>query len=292
MPCNLLETQEAACESGIGKISSQIGLLQLIAQLSCEIADTEATNAIVDSFVTRSGISNQTQIDAVTALVQSARDHGWWEKCDLIYPFVGGSAAAHAQNLKSSSFTITWVGAVTHNANGITGDGATGYGFTNYVPSVNGVNLTLNSVHIYAYKRTHPTIIGSLYYGAGTSGLRRLGVTAGTPSSVFGGWFVNGPAILTINVTSLGGFCINRDDPLNADFYYASSVVTVSTPVGASIPNNNLTILARNSANPSVIALCDVNLAAFTIGGALTQSEFIVMNSDIQTFQTANGRQV
>lgn len=39
MPCDLITTEEAACESGIGKIESQTRLLKLIAQLSCEIAD-------------------------------------------------------------------------------------------------------------------------------------------------------------------------------------------------------------------------------------------------------------
>lgn len=39
MACDLITTELAACESGIGKIDSQTRLLQLIAQLSCEIAD-------------------------------------------------------------------------------------------------------------------------------------------------------------------------------------------------------------------------------------------------------------
>lgn len=38
MACDLLTTELAACASGIGKIESQTRLLQLIAQLSCEIA--------------------------------------------------------------------------------------------------------------------------------------------------------------------------------------------------------------------------------------------------------------
>lgn len=39
MACDLIATELAACESGIGKIDSQTRLLRLIAQLSCEISD-------------------------------------------------------------------------------------------------------------------------------------------------------------------------------------------------------------------------------------------------------------
>ncbi len=40
MACELETTQEAACESGIGKLDSPIVLLQIIAQLTCELADS------------------------------------------------------------------------------------------------------------------------------------------------------------------------------------------------------------------------------------------------------------
>jgi len=39
MACEYEAVQEAACASGIGKLDSQVKLLQVIAQLLCEIAD-------------------------------------------------------------------------------------------------------------------------------------------------------------------------------------------------------------------------------------------------------------
>ncbi len=39
MSCELSTTQAAACSSGIGKLTDTVKLLQVIAQLSCEIAD-------------------------------------------------------------------------------------------------------------------------------------------------------------------------------------------------------------------------------------------------------------
>lgn len=38
MACNLSTTQTAACASGIGKLDNPVELLQVIAELSCEIA--------------------------------------------------------------------------------------------------------------------------------------------------------------------------------------------------------------------------------------------------------------
>lgn len=38
MPCNLATVQAAACTSGIGKLTDPVHLLQVIAELSCELA--------------------------------------------------------------------------------------------------------------------------------------------------------------------------------------------------------------------------------------------------------------
>lgn len=49
----------------------------------------------------------------------------------FLYPFVGGTAVAHSFNLADpASGRITWVDTVTHNVNGITGDGVSGLGNT------------------------------------------------------------------------------------------------------------------------------------------------------------------
>lgn len=39
MACSLATTQANACTSGIGKLTDMVKLLQVIAELSCEIAD-------------------------------------------------------------------------------------------------------------------------------------------------------------------------------------------------------------------------------------------------------------
>ena len=50
---------------------------------------------------------------------------------EFVYPFVGGSAAAHSFNLVDpTKGRITWVGGVTHDQFGATGNGTSGFGKT------------------------------------------------------------------------------------------------------------------------------------------------------------------
>ncbi len=39
MPCDVDDTLEAACTSGIGKVDDEVMLLRIIAQLTCELVD-------------------------------------------------------------------------------------------------------------------------------------------------------------------------------------------------------------------------------------------------------------
>ena len=101
------------------------------------------TDSDAQDFFVRSGITNNTQKNAVNNLVLSLKSANIWTKMRALYPFVGGTASTHAQNLKSTSYTVTWDGAV-HNANGITGNG-----------NANNTGLLLSS-----------TTPGSIAYGA------------------------------------------------------------------------------------------------------------------------------
>ena len=52
-------------------------------------------------------------------------------KFTAVYPFVGESAVPHAFDLMGN-YDITWSGGLTHNAQGVTGNGSTGYGDTGF----------------------------------------------------------------------------------------------------------------------------------------------------------------
>lgn len=241
----------------------------------------------VGSFIDRANITNSAQIAALNALVLSAHAHGWWEKCDLIYPFVGGNANAHAQNLRSSGFTITWNGAVTHNANGITGDGATGYGNTTYNP-VSAGQMTVNSAHLGAYIRTEPGASTRCYVGS-SNGTNFINLFNGSVALRVN-YSVNDTALQVQVVTALAFTSASRIDSANKHLY-SSGVDNSAVRASTSIPGFPLFVLARNvSGAPANIG--NANLAGLTAGSGIDFATYQLMATDWQAFQTALGRQV
>ena len=105
------------------------------------------------AFITAAGITNPTQQGAINTLVVALKGYSIWTKFKAIYPIVGGVASSHAVNLKTpGTFNLTFASGVTHSANGMVGNGSSGYADTNFTPSTNG--MLLNSAHLSFYSRT------------------------------------------------------------------------------------------------------------------------------------------
>ena len=74
---------------------------------------------------------------------------GIWTPMKAIYPMVGASAAACAQNLKSSSFTGTFTSGWTFASTGVTPNGTSAYFNTGFNPNA---QLTFTNAHMSVYK--------------------------------------------------------------------------------------------------------------------------------------------
>ena len=84
-----------------------------------------------DAFIKAAGITDSTQQTAIKTLVNDLNGYGLWSKMKAIYPMVGGNATAHSYNLKDTTkFKITWNGGITHDSNGVLGNGTNGYADT------------------------------------------------------------------------------------------------------------------------------------------------------------------
>jgi hypothetical protein len=98
-----------------------------------------------------------TEKAAVNQLVLDLKANSLWTPMKAIYPMVGASAAACAQNLKSSSFTGTFTSGWTFASTGVTPNGTSAYfnsGFAqNAFTSINNACLTY-------YSRTNITYGG------------------------------------------------------------------------------------------------------------------------------------
>lgn len=119
------------------------------------ILNVQATAIDPDAqaFLTAAGIVDATITSAINNLVVGLKSAGLWAKMKAIYPFVGGTATTHKFNLKDPrdldvAYRITWFGGVTHDANGVQGNGTNGYANTHL--KVNDLNQDSNFVGWYS----------------------------------------------------------------------------------------------------------------------------------------------
>lgn len=95
--------------------------------------DPDAQNYIDAVEATDAGAISESFRAAINTFVLAIKAHSIWDKCNAIYPFVGGTAASHSVNLiDPAGPTITWAVGVTHSASGVDGDGSQGNSATGY----------------------------------------------------------------------------------------------------------------------------------------------------------------
>jgi hypothetical protein len=100
------------------------------------------------------GTLSTTEKTATNQLVLDMKTAGIWASMKAIYPMVGASAAACAQNLKSSSFTGTFTSGWTFASTGVTPNGTSAYCDTNLPNNT----MSQNSMTMCTYLRTDNTI--------------------------------------------------------------------------------------------------------------------------------------
>lgn len=249
------------------------------------------------SFFSRASITDTTQKNAVNRLAVDLKAGGIWTKLYAFYPFVGGNATAHGQNLVSSLYSITWNGTVTHNANGITGNGTTGYGVctglsgSTVVPHLGGLTVYLRTNNAQSsgatmtycgIKKLDSSIIYMLDYTdiGGFEGNRGcMGLAAGFQSE---GGVVQRAGCLSINRTTTANMKAYDDSTQYLSYTGADS----STP-----PAIDYYVLASNTEGVAQ-NLSAENLAMFSAHQGLTAAEVSTLTTAVATYQTALGRNV
>jgi hypothetical protein len=212
------------------------------------------------AFITAASITDPTQQGAVNQLVLDLKSASIWTKMYAVYPLVGGSASSHKYNLKDprdldAAYRLVFAGGVTHNANGITGNG------TNAEADTKLVFPNLNTGHISLYSRSNVTDIWTM--GAYTAPHWILLCPNNTLSNVIGGFNSDSqprPAI----ADTLGFYINNRK---------SSSTVKLMTVGGTALYDNK-------------------NLAFVSIGDTLSDADATAFNTAVNTFQTTLSRNV
>lgn len=265
---------------------------RLVPSVSVNAYDSDA-----QVFITASGITDPPQQSAISTLVTGLKTSGLWTKMRAIYPFVGGTSASHSVNLKSpGTYNISWSGGITHDANGVQGNGSTGYGNTGLNPrSV----LTLNDAHISVYSRTD-SAIDAMDVGA-FDGTQFLGMYCKyTDSKAYG--YHNDPndggaaqIAAAANASSAAMYTLTRTAvSAGASSLYRNSTVGATTGnnnIGYLHPNTNVFLLARSNSG-SATGYSNRQVAFASVGDGLTSTDVSNLYTLVQAYQTDLGRQV
>ena len=117
-----------------------------------------ATQALLDQATTDGYTApTGTYLTALDAYIVYLKAQGIWDLLDVLYlPSSGGDSDFACYNLKDpTQFNLTKVNSPTYTiGEGFTGNGTTSYLDTNWNPSTNGVNYTLNDAGTSIYTRS------------------------------------------------------------------------------------------------------------------------------------------
>jgi hypothetical protein len=234
------------------------------------------------------GTLSATEKTAVNQLVLDMKDDGIWTPMKAIYPMVGASAAACAQNLKSSSFTGSFTATGwTFASTGVKGDGIVASMNTNLIANT---SLSLNSGHLSIYSRTNVEESSCDLGGDSGAGLalvspEQLILTRFTGlgfSQVYGTY--NGQVA---NADSRGHFITNRNSLTNVTGYKNGvNVRDIAQTTGLSTRNIHL------GSESGVVRFSTREYAFASIGDGLTDDQADDFYTAVQAFQTTLNREI
>lgn len=210
----------------------------------------------------------------------------WADVLDLKL-YLGTTAAINALDGKTADYDAFFFGGVTHNANGITGNAATGYYTFNFLPDTQFVAAERTYVN---YCRNNASGAYALFGSVDGSfkgdtcypdfgGLTYFSLAAG----VSGGAATVGAA--GINIFTRNGFADEKMYKNGALVYNKNAPITFTA-------EEDLARLARNFAG-SIDRFSPYNFCFdSTIKGGLSATEAALLTTAINTLQTAFGRNI
>ena len=235
-----------------------------------------------------------TEKSAVNTLVLSLKANSLWTPMKAIYPMVGASAAACAQNLKSSSFTGTFTSGWTFARTGVTGNGTSAYMNTGL--NIN-TQLTQTNAHCSFYSRTtndnilYPSVMGAYGNGSYTQAIEMYIKRGSNDAGGQIGSYTT--SLISFTETDAKKFAIISRTSATSLKYYTTGVLratnTVSDTTGFGSVNAYVGAanLAGTATNFSIL-----QCAFASIGDGLTDTQASNFYTAVQAFQTTLSRQV
>jgi hypothetical protein len=234
--------------------------------------------AFFDRVTTAGGTLTTTEKNATNQLVLDMKSAGIWSSMKAVYPMVGASAAACAQNLKSSSFTGTFLGGWTFASTGIKGNGTNAYMST----ALNMLTQQPSSANIGVYVRVGHT-------GASAYPIAWHAVSSPT-FNYLGGvrWddsYLGTSTTLIQNSATYTGF-FQRSASVGVNNRRRNNT-SQGTNTASYTAANDTILLGVNDSNTS-----NAEFSLFCIGDYITTTQQDNFYTAVQSFQTTLSRQV
>lgn len=243
-----------------------------------------------EAFINAAGITDETQISAITTLVASLKSNSLWNKMKAIYPFVGGSEASHKFNLKDprdldAAFRLTFHGTFTHSETGIMPSAS--YANTYLAQSA---HLGQNDIHFSVYSRTNATARDGASIGNNSGGgQNQSNLWLRTTGGLYMRASSTNSAAISDNTDTTGYYIVNRVSGTEVRCMKNSTLLTQTV----SSTTNNITGYFALFADKINGSFKDNKQLAFaTIGLGLTDTDMSNLYTAVQAFQTTLGRQV
>jgi hypothetical protein len=287
---SLTSSNSLAASALVSKLaaSSLTGAGTLAADLTVTSAIDADAQAFFNRVTTAGGTLSATEQNAVNTLVLALKADGIWTKMKAIYPMVGASAAACAQNLMSASFTGTF---------------SSGWTFANTGVKPNGTSAILNIGLNPSTVLTTPSHLS--YYTGDNLNKGSDQVDVGISNFWLSLWY-NGSgynAMLARNqsstvllesstVTNSRGFGITTKIGNTSKIFMNNILRDTKTDTTTIYENLNMVIGALVVSNILTTLFTNRDCRFSSIGDGLTDTEAANFYTAVQAFQTTLNRQV
>ena len=271
-----------------GQLPTQLGLIG-----SQEVFDFDVDAlAFFDRVTTAGGSLSLTEKQAVSQLALDMKSAGIWALQKAIYPMVGASAAACAQNLKSSSFTGTFSSGWTFASGGVTGNGSSTFMNTTLIPSVSIASQ--DSMHLSYYASTN------VKAGAFNMGVR--GALPNVTDNFIGARFNSSQSYNAVNINTVttrseasnvnGFLCVSRINSTTFKYYKAASINQTYTETSKALSTTHSIYVGALNLTGTLLLPDTAQCSFSSIGDGLTDTQESNFYTAVQAFQTTLSRQV
>jgi hypothetical protein len=243
-------------------------------------------NPDAQAFITATGITNPTQVNAINTLVNDLQGYGLWTKMKAIYPFVGGTSTTCKYNLKDprdldAAFRLVFNGGWTFASTGATPNGTNGYADT--FINLNTMN-SINDISYGYYSRTNSKSRGSFGWGV-PSGINNQFWIRYHDNNKYGYLFDSGND--GGSALDCRGFnAMSRIASTTKYIQLNSTINTYSSASSGSLSSRNF-LFAQGQQGYE-----DRENSLGFVGNGLTSTNLSDFYTAVQAFQTTLGRQV